>query len=92
MVPEMEFGLLGPLVVHRDGIEVRIQRGRQRQVLAALLLSAGRLVSVNDLVETLWGSAPPPSARQSLQNYVMRLRHTLGRLAGSGSGPSRAGI
>jgi DNA-binding SARP family transcriptional activator/Flp pilus assembly protein TadD len=78
MVPEMEFGLLGPLVVHRDGIEVLIQRGRQRQVLAALLLSAGRLVSVDDLVETLWGSAPPPSARQSLQNYVMRLRQTLG--------------
>ena len=42
MVPEMKFGLLGPLVVHRDGIEVPVQRGRQRQVLAALLLNAGQ--------------------------------------------------
>ena len=78
MAPEMDFSLLGPLVVRRDGIEIPVQRGKQRQLLAALLLNAGRLVSLDDLVATLWGPAPPPSVRQSLQNYVMRLRHTLG--------------
>jgi DNA-binding SARP family transcriptional activator/tetratricopeptide (TPR) repeat protein len=78
MAPEMDFSLLGPLVVRLDGIEIPVQRGKQRQLLAVLLLNAGRLVSLDDLVATLWDPVPPPSARQSLQNYVMRLRHTLG--------------
>ena len=78
MAPEMDFSLLGPLVVRCNGIEIPIQRGKQRQLLAALLLNAGRLVSLDDLAATLWDPVPPPSARQSLQNYVMRLRHTLG--------------
>jgi DNA-binding SARP family transcriptional activator len=35
-------------------------------------------VPVNELAETLWGSAPPPSAQVTVQNYVKRLRHALG--------------
>src|ERR1700691_5474002 len=78
MAPEMEFGLLGPLIVRRDGIEIPVQRGKQRQLLAALLLNEGRLVSLDDLIAALWSAAPPPSARQSVQNCVMRLRYALG--------------
>ncbi|HEX3749065.1 MAG TPA: BTAD domain-containing putative transcriptional regulator [Streptosporangiaceae bacterium] len=55
-----------------------MRRGKERQVLARLLLDAARLVPVEDLVATLWGSAPPATARQSLQNHVMRLRNMLG--------------
>jgi len=78
MAPEMEFGLLGPLIVRRDGIEIPVQRGKQRQLLAALLLNEGRLLSLDDLIAALWSAAPPSSARQSVQNCVMRLRHALG--------------
>ena len=38
MAPEMDFSLLGPLAVRCNGIEIPIQRGKQRQLLAALLL------------------------------------------------------
>jgi len=77
MVTGMEFGLLGPLVVRCGGAEVPVSPGKQRAVLAALLLAAGRVVAVDDLAEALWGPAPPPSARVGVQNYVMRLRKAL---------------
>jgi DNA-binding SARP family transcriptional activator/tetratricopeptide (TPR) repeat protein len=82
MAAEMEFGLLGPLTVRCDGTALVVPRGRQRAVLAALLLRANHVVSVDELAEVLWGSDLPSSARVSVQNYVMRLRSTLG-LAGS---------
>jgi DNA-binding SARP family transcriptional activator/tetratricopeptide (TPR) repeat protein len=75
---ETEYGLLGPLVVRRDGIAVSIPPGRPRVLLAALLLRAGRAVSVDELALILWGDAPLASVRLSLQNCVMRLRKSLG--------------
>ena len=78
---ELEFCLLGPLLVRSGGVAVPVMQGRQRAVLAALLLNAGRPVSVEDLTETLWGPEPPPSAPVALRNYVMRLRHSLGQTA-----------
>jgi hypothetical protein len=74
----LEFCLLGPLVVRRDGIAVPVPGGKPRAVLAALLLDASELVTVGQLAEVLWGADPPPSARVSVQNHVKRLRQALG--------------
>src|SRR5438876_2953786 len=74
---ETEFCLLGPLLVRQAGTVVPVPPGKQRALLAALLLSARQIVLVDELVEALWGSVPPPSARASLQTYVMRLRKSL---------------
>jgi DNA-binding SARP family transcriptional activator/tetratricopeptide (TPR) repeat protein len=74
----MEFCLLGPLAVRRGELVVAVRPGKQRAVLAALLLNANRVVPVGELAETLWGAAPPPSARVTVQNYVVRLRKALG--------------
>ncbi len=74
----MEFCLLGPLVVRYDGAAVPVRPGKQRAVLAMLLLDAGQIVPLDQIAEALWGSGPPPSARVTLQNYVMRLRKALG--------------
>jgi DNA-binding SARP family transcriptional activator len=79
----MEFGLLGPLAVRRDGIAVPVPQGKQRALLAALLLNAGTIVSLDDLTGALWGAAPPPSSRVTIQNYVMRLRKALGDADGT---------
>jgi DNA-binding SARP family transcriptional activator/Flp pilus assembly protein TadD len=78
MVTAMEFCLLGSLAVHCGDTALPIRPGKQRAVLAALLLNANRVVPVEELAETLWGSAPPPSARVTVQNYVARLRKALG--------------
>jgi DNA-binding SARP family transcriptional activator len=56
---------------------VAIPPGKQRALLAALLVNANQMVSWDDLTETLWGTQPPPSARVTLQNYVVRLRKAL---------------
>ena len=74
----MQFGLLGPLVVRRGETVVPVQAGKQRVVLAALLLNANRVVPVDVLAETLWGTAAPASARVTVQNNVARLRKALG--------------
>ena len=81
---ESEFCLLGPLSVRRNGAVVPVTAGKQRVVLAALLLSANRVVSLDELNAALWGQTPPVSARATLQNYVKRLRQAL-----AGTGDSR---
>jgi len=75
---EMQFCLLGPLLVRRAGVPVPLPRGKQRTVLVALLLSPGQVVSLDEVAEILWETSPPSSARVTTQNYVMRLRKTLG--------------
>jgi DNA-binding SARP family transcriptional activator/tetratricopeptide (TPR) repeat protein len=72
-----EFGLLGPLFVRRGGVVTAIRSGRQRALLAALLLNANQAVPVGELGLALWGTDPPPSARVTIQNYVKRLRNAL---------------
>ena len=78
MAADTQYGLLGPLTVHRGGIAVPIPPGQQRVLLAALLLRAGRPVSVDELSVVLWEDAELASVRLSLQNCVMRLRRSLG--------------
>jgi DNA-binding SARP family transcriptional activator/tetratricopeptide (TPR) repeat protein len=74
----VEFLLLGPLTVRSHGEVLPVRRGKQRAVLAALLLHANQVVSVDELTEAVWDGARPPSAQVTLQNYVKRLRHALG--------------
>lgn len=79
-MPPVDFRLLGALAV-TDGTEVLpIARGAQRAVLAVLLLNANHVVATEDIIDELWGE-PPPTARASVQNSVMRLRQALGNHA-----------
>src|SRR5256885_406996 len=78
MTGRMEFGLLGSLIVRCEGEPIEVPRGKQRTLLAALLLAVGRAVPVDDLAGLLWDQQPPASARVTLQNYVKRLRQALG--------------
>ncbi|MCX5205101.1 winged helix-turn-helix domain-containing protein [Streptomyces sp. NBC_00237] len=73
-----EFKLLGPLEVRRDGVPVPLGAAKLRVLLVALLLEAGRVVTVDALTERLWGEEPPGRARNTVQNYVLRLRRALG--------------
>ncbi|MFG2354738.1 BTAD domain-containing putative transcriptional regulator [Streptomyces sp. NPDC048521] len=59
-----------------DGVRA-IGSPKVRALLAALLLEAGRVVSVESLKDALWGGAPPVSAQASLHNHVTRLRRLL---------------
>ena len=73
----LDFALLGPLAVSRDGEPVPLGPPKQRAVLAVLLLEAGRVVSTDRIVDTVWGDDVPPSVLSSLQAYVSNLRRLL---------------
>jgi DNA-binding SARP family transcriptional activator/Flp pilus assembly protein TadD len=83
VTPGTEFGLLGPLLVRHGGVMVQVPPGKQRVLLAALLVNANRLVPVAELAEAMWESGPPASARVTLRNYVKRLRQALADPGGS---------
>jgi YVTN family beta-propeller protein len=74
----VEFGLLGAVDARRDGRQLPLGGPKQRALLAILLLNANEVVSRDRLIDGLWGERPPPTAAHTLDNYVSRLRKTLG--------------
>src|SRR4051794_6824362 len=72
------FRLLGPLEVADEDRPVQFGEGRQRVVLVLLLLHRNEPISSDRLIDALWGESPPPTAAKVLQNYVGRLRRSLG--------------
>src|SRR4051794_27491795 len=69
--------LLGPLEARLENGPIELGPRKQRAVLAMLALEVGRMVSVDRLVEGLWGETPPSSAPKMVQLYVSRLRQIL---------------
>jgi peptide/nickel transport system substrate-binding protein len=74
----VEFAILGAVEARRNGTALPLGGPKQRALLAMLLLSANQPVSRDRLIAGLWGEDPPPSAPQSLDSYVSRLRRALG--------------
>jgi YVTN family beta-propeller protein len=74
-----EFRILGPLEVQDNGRLAPLGGTRQRAVLAILLLHRGEVVSLDRLVDELWGERPPDTATKTVQVYVSRLRKEIGQ-------------
>ncbi|MDX6481242.1 MAG: hypothetical protein QOG85_1752 [Gaiellaceae bacterium] len=74
----VEFAILGPLEARVGDEQIALGGPKQRALLVALLLDAGRVVSTDRLVEILWSGDPPATASASLQNFVAQLRKALG--------------
>jgi DNA-binding SARP family transcriptional activator/streptogramin lyase len=75
----VELRILGPFQAFDDsGREVGLPTGRERALLAALVLRRGEVVSVDALLEALWGDAAPSTAVKAVQGYVSHLRRVLG--------------
>ena len=73
----VEFRLLGPLELLRDGASVAVGGPRERALLALLVLRANTAVGRDRLIDELWPDEPPDSAVNVLQTYVSRLRRVL---------------
>jgi DNA-binding SARP family transcriptional activator len=74
----LEFRILGSLEVLDDGRALAIGGQKQRALLGLLLLHAGEALSIDRIVDELWGEQPPRTATTSLQNMVSQLRKLLG--------------
>ncbi|MGY1695448.1 BTAD domain-containing putative transcriptional regulator [Geodermatophilus sp. SYSU D00814] len=73
----MRFDILGPLQVLDGGRPLPLGRPKQRAVLAILLLDPGTVVSLDRLVDELWGRQAPPQSLASVHAYVSHLRRLL---------------
>ena len=72
------FALLGGIEVTVGGQPADIGHARQQCVLAALLIDVNTVVSVDALVDRVWGERPPQRATGTLHSYLTRLRRVEG--------------
>ena len=73
----MDVRILGPFEVRESGRPLALGRGKQTALLARLVLDANRVVSVDVLIDDLWGEDPPETAVKMVQVYVSKLRKLL---------------
>ncbi|MGQ0776055.1 MAG: AfsR/SARP family transcriptional regulator [Pseudonocardiales bacterium] len=73
----VKFGVLGDVETWVDGRRVKVGHVRQRCVLAVLLAEANQPVTVDQLVDRVWGQGVPHRARDTLYSYLSRLRQAL---------------
>jgi basic membrane lipoprotein Med (substrate-binding protein (PBP1-ABC) superfamily)/DNA-binding SARP family transcriptional activator len=85
----VRFEVLGPLRVTapvapggatRSRTERPLGGPKQRLVIALLLAEPNSTVSVERLIDGIWGETPPETARHTLQSYVSELRKALGEM------------
>src|SRR5438034_1218045 len=74
----MDFRILGPLEVVRGDQTLRLGSGRQLALFAVLLLHRNEAISIDRIVDHLWGESPPPTAAKIVRNSVSLLRKALG--------------
>src|SRR5262245_32039228 len=77
----VRFRLLGPFAVERDGVALpdrAVGSRKGRTLLKLLLIERGHVVSVDRIVEALWGDAPPARPERDVATLVSRLRAVIG--------------
>ncbi|MEV7006393.1 BTAD domain-containing putative transcriptional regulator [Streptosporangium sp. NPDC051022] len=74
----MRFGVLGPMRVLDGERDLTPGPAKHRALLAALLLRPGRPLTVDRLIDEVWGERPPASAEPVLRVYVSALRKVVG--------------
>nr|BFE61495.1 BTAD domain-containing putative transcriptional regulator [Dactylosporangium thailandense] len=70
----MDIRLFGEVRLFAAGRLLDAGAPRQRAVLAALAVDAGRPVPIETVVDRVWGEEPPAEARNVLYSHVSRLR------------------
>ncbi|WP_377309554.1 AfsR/SARP family transcriptional regulator [Phytohabitans flavus] len=78
MASGIRFAVLGPVRAWRDGVEIDLGSPQQRAVLAILLLREDGQVSLDELIDGVWGDQPPRAAISIVRTYIYRLRRILG--------------
>ncbi|MFG1874903.1 BTAD domain-containing putative transcriptional regulator [Sphaerisporangium sp. NPDC049003] len=76
--PSMDARVLGALDIRVDGASVHLSARKARLLAAILLSSPNQVVPTDQLIDSLWGERPPPTARKNLQVYVSALRRKIG--------------
>jgi DNA-binding SARP family transcriptional activator len=75
--PQVRVDLLGPLDIHVAGEAVSAGGPKLRALVALMALATPRVVSVDNLLDGIWGENLPNTARNTLQYHVGVLRKAL---------------
>jgi DNA-binding SARP family transcriptional activator len=75
--PDVRIRLLGPLEVVSGGSSLDLGGRRQRQLLALLAINLNQVVSLDRIVDELWGESPPARVEASVHSYISNLRRVL---------------
>jgi DNA-binding SARP family transcriptional activator len=75
----VEFRILGPLELAADLRRLDLGGARQQIVIATLLLSANRVVTMDRLLEAIYGEDLPPTCRAQAQISISSLRRLFAR-------------
>ena len=84
--PGVRVEVLGPLTVRRGGQEVPLGSAMRRLLLGLLAVQPGRPVGIEEIIDTLWPSEPPPTCRQLVHTYISGVRRLLDPAGESGQG------
>ncbi|GHJ51159.1 hypothetical protein Nm8I071_04660 [Nonomuraea sp. TT08I-71] len=77
MSEALRFEILGPQRAWYADRPLDLGPGKQRAVLAVLLLAAGRPVPTGQIVDAVWPEEPPANGPNVVQKYVAGLRRVL---------------
>ena len=88
---QMRYAILGPVEVTAGTQTVKLERPQRRALLALLLLHANQVISIEQLIEALWGGTPPATARAQMHALVAAVRRTLREAGAEDAITTRAG-
>jgi DNA-binding SARP family transcriptional activator/tetratricopeptide (TPR) repeat protein len=78
----LDVRVLGPLEVRVGGAPLPLGPRKQQVVLAMLVVQAGQVVSLDELVDEVWPDAPPASAVANVRSYAASIRRSLEAVEG----------
>ncbi|MFJ4093128.1 BTAD domain-containing putative transcriptional regulator [Kitasatospora sp. NPDC089913] len=84
----MDIRLLGEVEVRSAGRPLGVGTPQQQVVLAVLVVNARRPVSMEALVDRVWGYDPPAGPRPALYAHLSRIRGLLRQTTAPGGGPA----
>lgn len=74
---DLDLCLLGPLRVSAGGSEVSLGGPRQMAVLARLMVTPGQVVSMEQLIDSVWDGGEPARPHVTVRSYVSNLRRAI---------------
>jgi DNA-binding SARP family transcriptional activator/predicted negative regulator of RcsB-dependent stress response len=78
---EVDFKILGPVEITMGSARLELGGVRQQLVVATLLLRANKVVTMDRLLEAMYGEDLPPTARAQVQTSIFSLRRTFASCA-----------
>ncbi|MFX0574448.1 BTAD domain-containing putative transcriptional regulator [Nocardia nepalensis] len=79
----LQLSVLGPVEVWLGDVPVDVRQPKPQALLAMVAMRDGRAVSIEELIDGIWGTDVPDSAVGAVRNFVWSVRRQLGDHSGA---------